>query len=152
MALSTTHINSVLRGNDFTKRYFLGTYPSCLIKTLPNRKCAFVTNEERHDQNGSHWNAWWVNNDSVIFFDSFGRNPMDISFPHEYRDVLLNFKTIKYVNRQVQSFDSFTCGHFCIHFILIMSLGLNIDSFLSEYTNNTSKNDVTVLKIIESII
>ncbi len=153
MALSTKHINTVLKDNEFTKRYFLGTFPSCAVKTLPSGKTfGFVTNDQRHDQKGSHWNAWWANSDSVLFFDSFGRSPMDISFPHGYRDILLNFKTFKYVKNQVQSFDSFTCGHFCIHFILIMSLGLNVDSFLTDYTNNTNKNDVTVLKIIESII
>ena len=89
---------------------------------------------------------------SYIFFDSFGRSPLDSMFPHDYSDILLNFKKFRFFKKQLQPLDGITCGYYCIHFILHLSLGLSIDSFGEEYSNDTNENDVIVLKIVKSII
>ena len=153
MALSTTNINDILWANPYTKRYFIGTFPSCGVKKLPKKKIfAFVTNTDDHSKPGTHWNSWFVRGDTVYFFDSFSRSPMDKSFPHNYRDIVLQFKKFSYFNVRLQSYDSFTCGYYAIHHILLFSLGLNFKDLRDEYSRDTNKNDIAVLKIIKSII
>ena len=50
---------------------------------------------------------------------------MDETLPHSYRDIILNFNHVRYFANQIQSFDSFTCGYYCIHFLVIFSVGLD---------------------------
>ncbi len=153
MALNTNHINTILKANPYTRRHFIGTFPCCAIEILPKKKIySFITNVDHHSDSGTHWNAWVVKDKTVFFFDSFGRSPFHPSFPHDYQDILLKFKSFKYFKRQIQSINSFTCGYFCIHFVLNFSLGLDIGSFSSDYKNDTNKNDIVVMKIIQSIV
>ena len=153
MALNTLQIDAILRGNVYTKKHYYGTLPSCRAVQLPKkRQFAFITNVDDHSSGGSHWTAWFSKSGHAYFFDSFGRSPLDPSFPHVYRDILLNFKSFSYFKRQIQSKDSYTCGYFCIHFVLNFCLGLDMASMMSEYSEDTNKNDVIVLKIIKSII
>jgi hypothetical protein len=153
MALSTNHINKILWNNPYTKKYFIGTYPACRVEKLPKKKIyAFVTNTDHHSKSGAHWNSWFVRDETVYFFDSFSRSPMHESFPHDYKDIVLKFKKFAYFNVQVQSFDSFTCGFYVIHHILVFSLGLDFKDLSKEYGKNTQKNDLTVMNIIKSIV
>lgn len=153
MALSTSHINSLLWGNPYTRPYFLGTFPSCAIEKLPRKKSyCFVTNVGHHNSKGSHWTAWHVQDGVVTFMDSFGRSPLDPAFPHDYRDILLKFKDFRFADKKIQNVKSYACGYFAVHFLLCMCLGLDINDFLSEYSSDTNKNDVIVMKIIKSLI
>ena len=153
MALNTAQIDTILKENIYTKRYYYRTLPSCRAVHLPKRrKFAFITNVDHHSSGGTHWTAWYSISDHVYFFDSFGRSPEDPSFPHVYRDILLNFKSFTYFNKQIQSTSSYTCGYFCTHFILNFCLGLDMKSFESDYSDNMKENDLIVLKIIKSII
>ena len=153
MALNTQHIDKILTKSHVTNRFYIGTSPSCLVE-IPSRRrtFAFITNTSHHMDPGSHWNGWFVRNKTLYFIDSFGRSPLHISFPHEIRDILLKFKNVKYFKKQIQSFDSFCCGYFCIHFIFLFSLGLDFKNFASEYLDNTNENDITVIRNIKSII
>jgi hypothetical protein len=148
MALNTMQIDAILKNNLYTRKYYYGR-----ATQLPKRrKFAFITNVDHHGSSGTHWTAWFSSAGHVYFFDSFGRSPLDPSFPHVYRDILLNFDSFSYFDRQIQSTTSFTCGYFCIHFVLNFSLGLDLKEFRKEYTKNTQENDIIVLKIIKSII
>lgn len=153
MALSTNHINRVLKDNPYTRKFFLGTFPSCAIEKLPKRKrYCFVTNVDHHSKGGSHWTAWFVDNGTVTFMDSFGRSPNHPSFPHDFRDILLKFKRFNYVKQQVQHVNSYACGYFTIHFLLCMCSNLGVDTFLSEFSEKTNKNDLVVMKIVKSLL
>ena len=153
MALNTSHINKVLNGSSVTNRYFIGTFPSCEIEKLPKRTIySFVTNTGDHLSSGVHWNAWFVRDNMLYFFDSFARSPLDKTFPHHYIDIVKKFKDFRYFDKQLQDFSSYTCGYFCIHFILNMSLGLDFVHFKSEYSRDLKENDVIVLKTIKSLL
>ena len=153
MALNTLHINSVAGQNDVIKRFFIGTFPSCLVKYPPQRKIySFVTNTGICSSSGYHWNGWFVKNDTVIFFDSFGRSPMDQSLPHQYRDIISRFKRFRYFKYAIQPIESFTCGYYTIHFLYVMSFGLDFSSLFQDYSYSKHENDKIVINIIESII
>ena len=58
----------------------------------------------------------------------------------------------RYFDKQIQPIGSYTCGFYCAHFILIFSMGLDLNSFSAEYLKDTNENDIIVTKIIQSII
>ena len=148
--ISTTDINHILYENAVTRRYFVGTFPACMAPKTRRKLYTFITNSEEHDKAGEHWNAWRVKNQDIIFFDSFSRAPTHPTFPSYYSDIISNFDNVYFVSKRVQSITSEFCGIFCIHWIYIMSLGLDCESFLSDYTPDYVKNDVIVKNIVKS--
>ena len=152
MALSTVQLESLLRRNPITKRYFIGVYPSCIYPRSRKKMYCFITNTDDHEEGGEHWNGFFVRDKTLYFFDSFGRSPNDDTLPHSYRDIVLRFKNVKYFPHCLQSFDSFTCGYYCIHFLLLFSMGLDFQSLMNEYSFDTQGNDLHVLNVIKSII
>ena len=150
--LSTLDIDKILKNNHVTRNMFLGTYPACIIPKTKKTKYSFVSNTDIHSQSGRHWVAWVIEDDEVLFFDSFGRTVFDPTLPNYYRDFVKNFKIVKCNTIQVQSFKSVACGYFCIHFIYLASLGMNFKHFLRDYSINLKLNDVIVFDIINSLI
>ena len=69
MALSTQQLDSMLKQEPMTKRYFIGVFPSCFINqvSLPRRNHCFITNTDNHESSGEHWNAWFVR-DGILYF------------------------------------------------------------------------------------
>ncbi len=149
--LSTIELNDVLYHNSVTKDIYLGTHPACITPKTNEKTYAFITNTHVHNRAGVHWNSWFVQGNKVSFFDSFGRSPDDETFPDHYRDISKTFKHIYYTTNRLQSWESVACGYFCIHFIYMLSLGLDYTDFLDEYTKNFEKNDDIVYKFYSSI-
>ena len=134
-----------------TRDKFLGTFASCQFEQIPRKRVyGFITNDQDHTMPGGHWNAWWVDDGVVTFFDSFSRSPLD--FGHDYKDILRKFRGFKYFNKHLQSIDSVVCGYYCIHFLLLLASGFDAGSMMRDYTSNTNENDLYVVKLINSII
>ena len=126
MALRTDQINYILKTNPYTMKHFIGTFPSCGVNELTTKKktYCFITNDENCSESGNHWNAWIVKNNTMIFFDSFGRNVYDATFPHEYKDFARKFSRLTYFKKKMQGFESKCCGYFCIHFLVCIQQGI----------------------------
>lgn len=152
--LSNKDIDSILNKNEFTKTRFIGTYPACRVR-LPTKKkqYSFITNVDHCLRKGKHWNGWYVDGETIYFFDSFGRGVLDLDFPHFYRDIVSHFKIVKCFEQQLQPFNSKTCGLYCIHFVLNFSVGWGFKTFKSDYTlHDTKGNDKIVIEIIKSLL
>ena len=150
-ALTTKNINRVLKTNSVTKKYFLGTYPACILPSRSNQPYSFITNTHKHDEPGEHWNAWFINKNKLSFFDSFGRDPRDVSFPQFYGDIVRQFSHVSFTVHSIQDISSVTCGHFCIHFIYyVLSLKLDLHFFLSDYSDNLRDKDTLAVNIYNS--
>ena len=85
----------------------------------------------------------WVDNNSVIYFDSFGVEHI----PKEIKAFIGRSLSITTNSFKMQAYDSIMCGYFCIIFINFMLAGKN----LTDYTNLFSphdfkKNDGIILK------
>ena len=150
-ALTTQTLNAILKKNPVTNKNFIGTFPGCISPSKDRKQYSFITNTDLHHQSGEHWNAWIVKENKIIFFDSFGRDPRDTSFPYNYKNIVEKFDYFEYSKVQIQSFTSETCGYFCIHFIYVLSLGLDLEFFLNEYSNNFIKNDNFVVDFVNSL-
>ena len=128
-ALTTVDIDRILMNNSVTKRHYIGTYPACIIPSSKQKQYSFITNVETHDKQGLHWTAWSIKNDTISFFDSFGRRYDDETLPSYFSDIVSSFDNVVCTKKRVQGWTSVTCGHFSIHFLYLMSLGLDYQFF-----------------------
>ena len=103
---------------------------------LPNsiKNCAYVINLDEYHDIGTHWVALYVNNKTIIYFDSFGVEHI----PKESIKFIGNNKNIITNIYRIQAYDSIMCGYFCTGFINFMFDGNN----LTDYTNLFSPNDL----------
>ena len=147
-ALTTKKLDDILKNNPVTSRFFHGTYPSCMSPNTSKKKYSFITNTDSHELGGVHWCAWMVDGKNITFFDSFGRHPRDPAF--SYKDIFKGFN-VKYNKTQVQDFSSSTCGHYCIQFLYILSLGLDLNFMLKDYGSNFKKNDIVVYNFFKNL-
>ena len=149
-ALSTTDLNHVLQTDSVTKNVYLGAYPACEIPKSRKKRYFFITNTDQHDEPGTHWTAWMVEDGNVEFFDSFGRSPNNYQMPYEFKKYILG-KKVSYSALRVQEFSSSTCGYFCIYYIYFRSLGLDYEYIIKELTNLKDNDDI-VIKFVNSLI
>ena len=150
--LTTTQLNDILLNTSVTSKSYIGTYPSCFSPTSTRPYYTFISNTEEHDENGEHWCAWVVKDHTVCFFDSFGRSPDHETLPKYFKDIVEKFKIVRYTNYRVQGWSSKACGYFCIHFIYVLSLGLDYKDFLNDYSRDFEKNDSVAFNFVSSII
>ena len=112
---------------------------------LPNsiKNGAYVINLDEYYDIGTHWVALFVNNNTIIYFDSFGvehipkeiikfigSNKQSSSAKARNKNIIANIY-------RIQASDSIMCGYFCIGFINFMFDG----NSLTDYTNLFSQND-----------
>ena len=102
---------------------------------LPNsiKNGAYVINLDEYHDIGTHWVAFYVNNKTITYFDSFGVEHI----PKEIMKFIARKKIITNIYRR-QAYDSIMCGYFCIGFINFMFDGKS----LTDYTNLFSPNDL----------
>ena len=92
-----------------------------------------------------------MQNRTVFFFDSFGRRFDDETLPNHFTEFVKSFDRVVCTTKRVQSWTSVTCGHFCVHFLYVLSLGLDFKFFLNQYSTNFEKNDEEVYEFYQSI-
>ena len=152
MSLSTDELDLILSKNSVTKKFYVGTFPSCIFPSTRKRRYAFITNTDNHHESGTHWNAWFISDNQLTFFDSFGRSYGHPDFPETYGNFARRFNKISHSVLQIQSKDSWMCGYFCVKFLYLQCLGLNLKQFLEEFSTNLIVNDYNVLDFVDSII
>ena len=78
---------------------------------LPNsiKNGAYVINLDEYHNIGTHWVAFYVNNQTITYFDSFGVE----RFPKKIMKFIGNKKIITNIFR-IQAYDSIICGFFVL--------------------------------------
>ena len=103
---------------------------------------AYVINRDEYRNIGTHRVALYVNNKTIIYFDSFGVEHI----PKEIMKFIGNKNIITNIFR-IQAYDSITCGYFCIGFINFMFNGNSLTDYTSLFSpNDFKKNDDIILK------
>jgi hypothetical protein len=121
---------------------------------LPNKKVLgnYIVNFENHNQDGSHWVAMKLTNDTCYFGDSYGTTPPEIiyKFLKKYYDKI-------YFNNQIfQDYDSVLCGYYSIGILHYMDShkGFILDKandFINMFQEDTEKNDDILVKYFKNI-
>ena len=94
---------------------------------------AYIINLDEYNDIGTHWVALYVNNKTIIYFDSFG-------VEHIPREIM------KFIYG-IQAYDSIMCGYFCIGFINFMFNGNSLIDYTNLFSpNDLKKNDDIILK------
>ena len=96
-----------------------------LPKTIKNG--AYVINLDEYADVGTHWIAFYVKNNEVIYFDSFGIQHV----PKEIKK-FIGHKNTKTNIFRIQADNSVMCGYFCIGFISFMLVGKSLIKFVSS--------------------
>ena len=145
-------MDRILKTNNVTKHLYTGPFPACIFPDTNRERYLFISNTQEHNGPGDHWVGWFIRNETVVFMDTFGRAPDDETFPNYFSHFIERFKNVEFSRVQIQSMSSIDCGYFCIHFVYVMSLGLDIDCFINEYTTDTLVNDILVHDFMQSIL
>ena len=109
---------------------------------------AYVINLDEYSDIGTHWVAFYINNNDNTYFDSFG-------VEHISKEIktFINNKNIKIDIFRIQAYDSIMCGCFCIGFIDFMLAGKTLTEYTNLFSpNNFKKNDDIILNYFMSNI
>jgi len=134
------------------KKGFAGVFPSDGLPKSAGSFKSFIVNLDPKTKPGSHWTAIFfshgknpsIKNKSAFYFDSYGRLPSNkniINF------LVNNASNISYNFHGFQSFDSFTCGHFCLYFLYKLNRNLDLNE-LSQ--NERRKNEIFIKSFVNS--
>ena len=97
---------------------------------------AYVINLDEYSDIGTHWVALYVNNKTLTYFDSFGK---------EVKKFIGNRNIISNIYR-IQNYDSIMYGYFLIGFIDYMFKGKSLTDYINLFSpNNCKKNDDIIL-------
>ena len=122
---------------------------------LPNnnniKNGAYVINLDEYHDIGTHWVAFYVNNKTVTYFDSFGVEPI----PKEIMKFIartsfgLGSRRKKIITNiyRIQPYDSIMYDYFCIGCINFMFNGKSLTDCTNLFSpNDFNKNDDIILK------
>ena len=85
---------------------------------------AYIIKLDEYADVGTHWIALFCNRCEIVYFDSFGVEPVQ----KEVKDFIGN-KNVKANIFRKQANKSIMCGYFCIRFIDFMFAGKNLTDF-----------------------
>ena len=91
---------------------------------------AYIINLDEYSEIGTHWVALYVQNNDVIYFDSFGVGHI----PKEIKTFIDRSLSITTNIFRIQAYDSIMCGYFCIGFINFMLAGKTLTDFTSLFS------------------
>lgn len=139
--MNTLEIDAALKTNIYTKKYFVGVFPIDKIpKKIKYKPSLMVINTDKSNQPGTHWQAIFIPKHGCIeFFDSYARLQNDnylIKFLKE------NNNCIRLNNKQIQSFYSNVCGHYCCLFLLHRIKNKSFKNFVMQFNSmSLEEND-----------
>ena len=143
--MDTQTINQLLKNT----KYFIGTFACDLLPSRFKKPALFVVNTDPSNRPGEHWIALFINsNGKGEYFDSFGLPPLNENI---IKFLLINCPNgFLYNPRTLQCLKCITCGHYCVVYVKLRSIGKTFCNFISLFTTNTFKNEKIVRKIIEN--
>jgi hypothetical protein len=133
---------------DILKKYNIKINGIYMKDELPDKLSIgfYICNlQSSYQGNGSHWTALYYNPKLSVYFDSYGFIP-----PLEIEQKI---KPYVYNNKDIQNYQSSSCGYFCVAFIKYMYKSTNIfqsyNEFETIFSNDTEKNDAILRSILK---
>lgn len=97
---------------------------------------AMIVNTDVDSGPGEHWLAFYIENEVLEFFDSFGRPPED--FNQHIESYVKKFRSVNYFSHCFQDDSSYNCGQFCIFYIIRRLQGHKMEHIFQELTACTN--------------
>jgi hypothetical protein len=150
--LSTHDINNVLRQYErFDPSFkFFGALPSDFYRfvnikksdIIKHKKVGFVLNHDKHNQDGSHWVALFIDNTSksIEYFDSSGSPPIK-RIKYFINTLGKMLKIYSYMeNERVHQKHNSECGVYSIHYIIQRILGKTFEQVSQNPIRDSQMN------------
>lgn len=100
-----------------------------------NKTECVTINLENSDEEGSHWAAYYKNNDKKYYFDSYGN-----AFPPKALVKCLGSKNLLFNEDRIQNFnDPPICGHLYLIVLEKLSKGENYEKILKTFKKKLEK-------------
>lgn len=141
--MNTQQIDMICRKDPNIAPHWLGVFS---LNTLPPPAfpSCFIANTANAEESGEHWVAiYFTTENRAFYFCSFGQQPKP-----EFCKYLKPFKWFR-SNRQIQSYNSTCCGHYCIACLHFMNKGMALEDFMSLFTSHD--NDDLVVFFVNSL-
>jgi len=150
--MNTSHINSILSSDPYTRRVFKGVFPRDRFINHPiqnDEESLFVCNLDTSDENGSHWIVINKQGNNIFYFDSYGLPPL---FDDLTQKLYNNCELITWNATRLQAFNSTVCGHYCIIYCLLKARGHPFDNIISMLHDNNELDQHTRDHIINTVV
>lgn len=145
--MNTNQLNKVMRSDDFTSKYFLGTFSRDRLPQIKDFPSCLILNNKPSNHGGEHWIAiYFHKNKTAEFFDSFGNHP---AFYNLIKYLKNNSKQFSYNKQRLQSFTSFYCGLYCCFYLMMKSRKRALKYILKQFSKSAIKNDNMFSKMIK---
>ena len=105
-------------------RHFRGVFMRNELPRKPRKLECGILNLDSAPGRGTHWVAWYKNNEDKIYFDSFGVQP-----PEELIRYLSS--PIFYNTERIQPSGQVVCGHLCLFVLSRLSRGDNMQDIIN---------------------
>lgn len=125
--MNTLQLTKILKSDPAVAPTFLGVFPSDRLPNIEQRRNSFVANTAGSSDPGKHWVAFYIHDETCIFFDSYGNPPSGIfkKFVDKY--------ALDYNHHRLQGPLSSTCGQFCVYFLLHIVRGYSLNDIVSAF-------------------
>ena len=120
--MNTKQLWNALCLNPVPNKYFDGIYSSDTLKEIKERPDLIICNTDPSNKPGEHWVLFFFNQNSVDFFDSLGRDIMDLYFLILLRILILIINNVLNEHNWLKVI--------CVDNIVCIMLMLNVMGFL----------------------
>ena len=129
---------------------FRGIFSCDNIPIFKETNISVISNLSRERDMGSHFVAFFIGDDKIIYFDPFGIE----SYNNSIEEYLKKYKKeIIYSEQRIQDYNSSHCGYFCVIFILCLENNVSLKKFLELFNKNDLLiNDYVCIELIKEHI
>lgn len=107
--MNTQQLLHIIECDSYMKNIVSGVYPADQLPFPPFRQpVGLVANCDPMNAPGSHWVAFFIENNILECFDSYGKQPDKLS--HFFKLFVSRFSNIRVNNKRLQSSESIVCG------------------------------------------
>ena len=133
---------------------FLGAFPYDQIPPKPDSEMfSLIINIDPSTLPGDHWTVLLYKGNRFYFFESYGRDFKDATFPKLFSAKIKEYisnSRYKYNTMWLQPLTTNTCGDFCVYFIEEMAKN-TFKNVMSVFSTNLLKNDRFVMQYVEKL-
>lgn len=146
--MNTLEIDYCLRNNAFTRKSFVGVYPSDLLpnKVSDKKQSFIVANFSPSTSRGTHWVCFTISPNELEFFDSSGGTLL-VSRDFQRFVERNQRKYMRYNSNRLQSSETSCCGEFVCAFLDHRARGQSFNSFLNLFDDNYKNNDEKIMQM-----
>lgn len=143
--MDTKQLYNALIKNKTTKPFFDGIYAKDLLEDIESKPQLIICNTDPSSKPGKHWVAFFFENETCEFFDSFGK-PIEF-YGKEFSDFAKKFSTKqKCVNKRIQPPNTKLCGVYCLFFSFFRCKGNSLKKIVKMMSLSKS-----VCKIVKKL-